>query len=362
MIRVTAMASLSLISRTSLTPRGLSRPSNGVEIDCLHEMLFTILTLHAGAAIHYAYATTDAPTFAPTTEPSTFSPSFYPTPFPSASPTLFPTVYLQPKNLGYYYSETYFGITCNNIIGNEAALVSVDGNSFGNCLVAYNGTGYALESSSYVSTCTLDGSGSYYLAYYTEYYDTACQNPKSAPTIVYYPAGCSTSGDLTTQYVCSPTEKKPPYDNLSGGYVKGYTSTVEDCKNGLPHTFRWVKTKQCIDSYSSATHRNTSQQFSCDSDSIITVDNYYDGTCKKSVGTASSRVSLCKFQYYASDVYQNYIYAECQGSHTSSGDDDISMSEDDYGGVITGTLIAGMVIGAVLGAVILIFCCKFSKA
>jgi hypothetical protein len=311
----------------------------------------------AFAAIQFASATTDAPTFAPTFDPSS-SPTFR----PSVSPTLFPTVYLQPKNLGYYYSQTYFGITCDNIAGNEGTLVSMEGNSFGNCLVAYNGSGYALRSSSYVSTCEMDGSGTSYLAYYTEYSDTACQNPLSAPSLLSYPAGCSTTGDFTTQYSCSPTSKSPPFQSLSGGYVKGYASTLDDCKNGLPHSFNWVKTEGCIDRYSSSTNLNTSEQFSCDSDSIITVDSFNDATCKKSVRTSSSRVSLCKFQYHSSDVYQNYIFGDCQGSHSSSNDDDVSLSEDDYGGVITGTLIAGMIIGALLGAVILIFCCKYSKA
>lgn len=307
---------------------------------------------------------TSAPTFSPTAPPTpkpSVDPSFQPTRSPTAYPTLFPTVYLQPKNLGYYYSMTYFGVTCDNIVGNEDTVILMSGNSFGNCLVAYNESGYPLESSSYVSTCEMDGSSNSYIAYFTEYYDTACQNPKSAPTLVYYDAGCSTSGDTTTQYYCIPSSKTPPFDSLSGGYVKGYTSTLTDCKNGLPHSFTWVKSNECVDEYSSSTNLNTSQKFSCTSDSTSKILSYQDGTCSKALFSQSVRVTLCEFQYHSTEVYNNYVYGNCQGSHSSSSNDDVSMSNEDYAGVITGTLIAGMILGAIIGAVVLLGCLRFSK-
>jgi hypothetical protein len=329
------------------------------------KMIITTILTFCSYQITQVFATappTTQPTLSPSVSP-TFQPSVLPTPFPSNYPTLFPTVYLQPKDLGYYYSSTYFGITCNNIVGNEDTIILMNGNSFGNCLVGYNGSGYAIGSSSYVSTCEMDVSGTAYIAYVTEYHDTACQDPKSAPVMSYYNAGCETVGDKTTQYYCIPSSKSPPYQSLSGGYVRGYTSTQSDCKNGLAHSYTWVKANQCVEEYSSGTNRNTSQKFSCDSDSITKVQKYYDGTCSKSVATESSRVSLCQFQYSSSEtsVYDNYLYGDCQGSQSSSSNDDISMSDEDYAGVITGTLIAGMILGAILGAVILIVCCRFSK-
>jgi hypothetical protein len=326
------------------------------------KMIVTTLLTFTCYHLTQVLATTASPTTLPSVSP-TFQPSVYPTPFPSSYPTLFPTVYVQPstKNLGYYYSSTYYGITCNNIVGNEDTIILLNGNSFGNCLVGYNATGYAVGSSSYVSTCEMDSSGNAYIAYVTQYRDTACKDPISAPDLTYYTAGCETVGDKTTQYYCIPSSKNPPYQSLSGGYVRGYSSTQSDCKNGYPHSFTWIKSNQCVEDYSSATNMNTSQKFTCDSDSISKVQNYYDGKCSKSVQTQSSRVSLCEFQKYSSDLYDNYIYGQCQGSQSSSSDDDVSMSEEDYAGVITGTLIAGMVIGAVLGAVILLVCCRFSK-
>lgn len=89
--------------------------------------------------------------------------------------------------------------------------------------------------------------------------------------------------------------------------------------------------------------------------------DYYDGTCSDSVTTSSVRVSLCQYDYTNIDQFDNFIFADCQGSKKSSSNDDVSMSSEDYAGAITGTLIAGIVIGIVAGALSLIFCCKYSK-
>lgn len=173
---------------------------------------------------YYLFATTDSPTLLPTYSPSvrpSTEPTISPTKLPTLSPTLLPTVYLQPKPLGYYYSSTYYGITCDSVESNPDAIIEISGNSFGNCLVAYNESGIAVSSSSYVSNCELVNNQ--YLAYYTTYSDTACQKPKSAPTTVYYSTGCSTSGDETVKYYCIPQSSSsiPPYQTVSGGYVVG---------------------------------------------------------------------------------------------------------------------------------------------
>jgi hypothetical protein len=307
---------------------------------------------------HILVATTDSPTFFPT-----FSPSSSPTRFPSPSPTLLPTVHVQPKPLGYYYASTYFGVTCDNVDTNQNAIIQLSGNSFGNCLVAYNESGYIVGSSSYVSDCAM--SGNFYIAYYTEYFDSACQNPKSAPTTITYDSGCSTDGDETTKYYCIPASSgsSAPYASLSGGYIAGYTSTASDCKNALPHSFTWTKTGQCSTEFSSSNNIDKSSLFTCSSDSISSVESFYDSTCSKSYKYTSTRVSLCQFRYdqEGSDNYDNYVYGYCPGSHSNSNNDDVTLSSADYAGAVTGTLFAGIVIGVVVIVLSLIFCCKFTK-
>lgn len=175
-------------------------------------MILTFLLLLKEFSI--LFATTEIPTLQPTLLPTTL-----PTKSPTYSPTLLPTVFLQPKPLGYYYSSTYYGITCDIVDSNPDAIIEISGNSFGNCLVSYNESGYPVSSASYVSTCEIVGNQ--YVAYYTTYYDTACQRPKSAPQTLYYNSGCSTSGDETVKYYCVPSSNSPPYQSVSGGYVIG---------------------------------------------------------------------------------------------------------------------------------------------
>jgi hypothetical protein len=172
------------------------------------------------------------PTISPTTEPSVAPsadpsadpsaapsavPSAAPSRVPSASPSQSPTVYLDPKNLGYYYSTIYYGFTCDNLVGNEAAIIEQNGNSFGSCIVGRNSSGNAVSSETYTSSCSLEGDN--YVAYYTKYSDTECKNPTAPASKVLRTSLCSTSGDYTTQHSCVASTSNPPYTSLSGGYA-----------------------------------------------------------------------------------------------------------------------------------------------
>ncbi len=110
----------------------------------------------------------------------------------------------------------------------------------------------------------------------------------------------------------------------------------------------------------------------CSGSSTSTVDYYFDNTCKTSYQTVTNAFEQC-YKIYSSSATQtnpslaNYQYGICQSkssdpstSTSSTDDDEITLSESDYGGAITGTLICGIIIGLVVGAIALKFCCGFS--
>jgi hypothetical protein len=101
------------------------------------------------------------------------------------------------------------------------------------------------------------------------------------------------------------------------------------------------------------------------------VDYYYDTTCSSSFETQTSSFDQC-LQLYSSTAtedspsFSNFVYGICQSesgspstSTSSSDDDEVSFTESEYAGAVTGTLICGTLIGAVAVMVVLVFCCGY---
>lgn len=149
------------------------------------------------------------------------------------------------------------------------------------------------------------------------------------------------------------------------------SSSPENCKNQDPYSYTWNRVKTC-ETPTSSDLGYSSYKFTCSSSTSSTTDYYYDNTCSSSFLTETSGFSNCA-QLYSSSASQsnpsltNFEYGICQSSSgapsTSSGsssdDDEVSMSESQYGGAVTGTLICGILIGAVVVCVSLIFCCGY---
>lgn len=163
-------------------------------------------------------------------------------------------------------------------------------------------------------------------------------------------------------------------NNYYYNYYYSTSSSLSNCKDGIPYTWSWQRVKTCETPQSTqdyASYLNT-----CSGSTTFTTDYYYDTTCKSSsYRTTTSSFEQC-YQLYSggasqtSPSYSNFQFGICQSkssspstsTSSSNDDDEVTLSESDYGGAISGTLFCGILIGAIGIIVSLIFCCGYKSA
>lgn len=273
---------------------------------------------------------------------------------------------------GYYTITTYKGVTCGNLNNKESYVYQQSGNKFGSCEIGYDAYGVAISSGKFTLNCN-NVVNNYFQGTYTLYADLNCQSKPVTTTTWNKFALCSTNGEYTTNYTCVTNTKKPPYESLSKGDITAKSSSLSNCKNNIPYSWSWKRVKTCetpqgTEDY--ATYLNT-----CSGSTTSTTDYYYDSTCKSSYSTETTSFEQC-FQLYSSSAsqaspsYSNFQYGICQSkssdpstsTSSSNDDDEVTLSESDYGGAISGTLFSGILIGVISIILILIFCCGYKSA
>jgi hypothetical protein len=129
-------------------------------------------------------------------------------------------------------------------------------------------------------------------------------------------------------------------------------------------TYAWTKTDQCNVQSSLS---SPSVLATCSSSSTSILTSYYDEDCKKSQSSLTNSYAQCvllkdKSATNSNPNYDNYRFGDCRSSSKSnSNDDEVTLSEDEYGGFISLSLIAGVLLGAGIGVAVLLFCCGYSK-
>lgn len=302
---------------------------------------------------------------------------------------LFPIASAVVATEGYWTQTVYQGITCGNLANNEQYVTTQSGTHFGVCQVGYDAYGVPVSSVMYTLDCS-SISNNDYQGTKIVYADLECKSKPISTTSWTPSASCSTSDVLTTSYSCVYGSAKP-YKSLSKGYIVGYdlsflsfihppslififrrASSPGNCKDENPFYYTWNRVKTC-ETPTSSDLGYSSYKFTCSSSSTSTTDYYYDKTCStSSFLTETSGFETC-VQLYSSSASQsnpsltNFEYGICQStsgspstsSSSSSDDDEVSLSESQYGGAVSGTLICGILIGAVVTCLSLIFCCGY---
>ena len=125
-------------------------------------------------------------------------------------------------------------------------------------------------------------------------------------------------------------------------------------------SYTWSRVKTC------ETEGSRSTLLKCSSASSSTRETYFDTECVYNEQRITTEFDSCVIEYQegATDrnpSFENYRYGVCQSSSSSSSssdDDEVSLSQSEYDGAISGSAIAGLVVGVVGTAIILVLCCS----
>jgi hypothetical protein len=151
-----------------------------------------------------------------------------------------------------------------------------------------------------------------------------------------------------------------------------YSSSSSDCKSNIPFTYTWTAVGECVADGSAPI--NTDDPFAhgtvstgCTTDTKSSIYYYHDFTCENAVKTVTSSFDQC-MPVFSSDAtnnnpsFANYKFGDClkssSASSNSADDDELSMSQADYAGSISGALIGGMVFGIIVTLIVGIVCLK----
>jgi hypothetical protein len=123
--------------------------------------------------------------------------------------------------------------------------------------------------------------------------------------------------------------------------------------------YTWSRVKTC------ESDGDNGRTLTCASATSYTGETYYDTKCTYLEQRTISEFDSCEIEYNSGATdrepsFENYRYGVCQSSSgsNSADDDEVSLSQASFDGVVSGSAIAGLLLGIVITAISMLVCCS----